>query len=160
VSRDAEEYMQVVFANSRCLLIIDEAGEAIGAARSSAERGRIALATRTRHRGHSAIFIAQRVTLLAPSIRTQCERAWVFRQHADELRALARDLTNDAVLQAGALPKGKCIYLTIYGEAKEVDVFSLDNEGKSVRRVETGGTIIPLETGPQPPQMNGSERLH
>ena len=128
VTKDVDEYMQVVFSNNRCLMIVDEAGEAIGRALSDATRNRVTLATRSRHQGHSAIFIAQRPALLAPAIRTQCERAWIFRQHYNELKTLAVELCNDGIMAASSLGRGKCLYSTLYGEIREINVFALDSQ--------------------------------
>jgi len=123
---DTDEFIRAVFANERCLLIIDEAGEAIGRAQSAETEGRVKLATRTRHRGHSAIFIAQFATLVAPAVRRQCQKAWIFRQSYDDIKTLSRELCNPAVAQAAELPRGHCIYVTTFGEVQALDVFRLD----------------------------------
>jgi hypothetical protein len=110
VTDDTDAYIRVVFANEKCLLIVDEAGDAIGRAMRTDQAHRNMLATRTRHRGHSAVFIAQRAPMVSPTIQRQCQHAWIFRQHADDLRDLAKLLTNDGVLKASELPRGSCIY--------------------------------------------------
>ena len=126
VTANTDEFVQFVFANQRCLLIIDEAGEAIGHARSSDERQRITLATRTRHAGHSAIFISQFASTITPAIRRQCENLWTFRQSLDDVKMLSREFCNPKIMRAAELQKGECLHATTYGHAHEFRVLSMD----------------------------------
>jgi hypothetical protein len=121
--------MHVVFSNSRCLLIIDEAGEAIGRALSADHAPRLRLATRTRHRGHSAIFISQDATTISAVIRRQCQKLWAFRQSLQSCKILSEQMCNPGIIRAADLPKGHCIHADLYGEVSEFSVFSLDKAG-------------------------------
>ncbi len=124
VTGDTDAYIRVAFANSKCLLIVDEAGDAIGRAARSDQAHRTTLATRSRHRGHSVVFIAQRAAMISPTVQRQCQHAWIFRQHIDDLRSLAKLLTNNAVLKAADLARGSCIYARNDGFTAEVRVHS------------------------------------
>lgn len=131
-TRDTDEFIRVVFANTRCLLIIDEAGEAIGRAMSADHAPRNKLATRTRHLGHSAIFISQDATTISPVIRRQCQRAWLFRQGHTSAKILREQMANEGIMAATQLRKGKCLYADLYGEVYEFDVFTVDGKGDFV----------------------------
>lgn len=127
---DINLFMQIAEANTRCLLIVDEAGEAIGNARSNATADRIKLGTRSRHQGNSAIFIGQYASLIAAPIRRQCEYAYIFRQSGKDLAILAQELCNDRISEAKNLGKGECVRAGRFGELEKINVFSLDNHVK------------------------------
>ena len=92
--------------------------------KSAADQHRIKLATRTRHRGHSVFFIGQRVTLLPPAIRTQCEHAYVFRQNSRrEIMHLCEEFGDDA-RSIGELQRGECLYLSTYSHPVRINVFN------------------------------------
>lgn len=129
VTQDIDEYIRVVFANSRCLLIIDEAGEAVGRAMSTDHAPRLKLATRTRHRGHNAIFISQAASTVSPVIRRQCQRLWAFRQSFNSCKVLSEEMCNPGVMAAAQLSKGHCLYADLYGEVSEFCVFDMDKSG-------------------------------
>ncbi len=57
-----------------CYVFVDDAGESM----NRYDAAHTALATRARHRGHNVIFMAQRGSMLSPTVRAQCERAWLF----------------------------------------------------------------------------------
>lgn len=124
VTDNTDTFIDVAFANQNCLLIIDEAGEAIGAARSQAHQHRIKLATRSRHQGHTAVFIAQKYTLINATIRAQCERLWLFRQHKAELDQVSKDFARDDFTdQARALGRGDYLYIPVFGDICRQNVF-------------------------------------
>lgn len=127
---DAEEFIEMAFNNTHCLLIIDEAGEAIGQARSHAERHRISLATRTRHKGHNAIFISQYASTVAAGVRRQCQRLWTFRQSVDDCKILAREFCNEGIAKASDLPKWHYLYATTYGDTFTASVLEFDRAPK------------------------------
>lgn len=123
---DTDEFISVVFANQRCLVIVDEAAEAIGQARSREHEGRIKLATRTRHRGHSVIFISQYASTVNAGVRRQCQKAWIFRQSYDDIKTLSKELCNPDAMQAANLGPGECLYATNFGHISKINVFELD----------------------------------
>lgn len=110
---DVDQFIEVAFANERCLLIIDEAGEAIGRAMSDDGAKRVKLATRSRHRGHSAYFIAQRPSMINRTIRMQCEIAYIFKQVPAEARILAGEFDPEC-LQAVNLARYECLFVGHY----------------------------------------------
>lgn len=123
MSKDTDEFIDIVFDNDRCLVVVDEAGEAIGRAQSRDTEHRIKLATRTRHRGHSVFFIGQRLNLLPPAIRSQCEAAYVFRQNSRrEIMLLAEEFGEHAK-KVDRLAKGQCLYLSTFGTPELIELF-------------------------------------
>lgn len=120
LTSDTDKFVDVVFRNTRCLVIVDETMEAI----DRNNKSHLTLATRSRHKGHSVFFLAQRAAQIPPTIRTQCEQAYVFKQAIDDITVIKKMLTcgEDADL-ALKLPRGKCVYLHNFKESREITVF-------------------------------------
>ncbi len=118
---DRAQFMQRVFASTRCCVFIDEAGEMVN--RSLATETQI-LATRTRHLGHSVHFAAQRAAMIVPTVRDQCERAYIFRVSWSDAKALADEYGEPDVLAARSFRKGEYIVVDERGAAKRVLDFS------------------------------------
>lgn len=135
VTQNTNEFIAYAFANERCFLIIDEAGEAIGRAMSFETQNRVTLATRTRHRGHNALFIAQRASLVTPSVRSQCQELWCFRQGIGDVKMLCQEFCNSGIMAAASLKRGFCLHADSYGHVSEFNVFDLD---KTVRKPSNG----------------------
>ena len=68
------------------------------------------LLTRGRHFGFSVFLIAQRPKMLAPTVRNQCGRAYVFRLARDDLKEIAADF-GFSDLQKIMLDKGDFLLL-------------------------------------------------
>lgn len=86
-------------------LFIDESGELF----SQSNRDRFWLLTRGRHLGYSVNLIAQRPKMIAPTVRTQCATAYVFRLAADDLDEVGRDFGHK--LSHEVLDKGDYLIL-------------------------------------------------
>lgn len=125
---DIDEFVKVARDNEGCLLVVDEAGEAIGNTMPFKVRHRLWLATGARHKGHASIFIAQRAPMLSPSIVRNCEIAWIFRQHRDDLKELTRTFTNDGIMEATKLDRYQCIFADNFGHWRFLDLNS-DKKG-------------------------------
>jgi hypothetical protein len=84
----------------------------------------VKLATRSRHNGHRAVFIAQKYTRIDATIRAQCARLWLFRQHQRELDNVAYDFARvDFKAEAEKLGRGECLYIPSFGEIQRINVF-------------------------------------
>ena len=124
VCDDIDQFIDVAFANSNCLLIIDEAADAIGAARSKDTSHRNRLATQSRHLGHRAIFVSQVYSGISKTIRAQCDKIWLFRQHRQELETVARAFARDDFKAAASeLGRGQCLYIPMFGDIIPINVF-------------------------------------
>lgn len=71
---NAEEFFRVYKDSRQCAVFFDEAGETCTEYRSEITK----TATRGRHRGHRNHYIAQRGTLILPTIRDQCSELFLF----------------------------------------------------------------------------------
>lgn len=116
---DAEKYMQVVFNSRRCALFVDEAGEAIGRYAGAMQK----LATRSRHYGHNAHFIAQRAQMLDKTIRDQCEYLFVFRVSKKDAETLYDEFGYDELLQSHQLQKGEFIKCGRFQKPQRIKLF-------------------------------------
>jgi len=120
VTDDPHEFLQVVFANTRCLCIVDEAGSMIG--RFGKDKND--LATRSRHMGHSVIFITQDVKSLDNIVREQVRDVIVFRVGRKRAAELAEDFADDNLKMAGELVSGECLIKIGDNPAYKYQVFN------------------------------------
>lgn len=102
---DPQVFLDVVFNHRRCLIAIDEAGEFAG----QYDKTMQTIATRGRHYGHLAFFIAQRAKMVNVNIRTNCVNLYLFRSSSSDCRMLADDFAVDDLTPAAKLPKGVCL---------------------------------------------------
>lgn len=100
VTDDPYLFDYMVWKSQHCFLIIDEAGEHAG----HNDKQFFPWATRSRHYGHSAVFIAQRAQLIAPTIRNQCRFLLMFNQSMTDADILSKEF-NKLELKQGALPQ-------------------------------------------------------
>jgi len=105
VTDNIDEFAELVHRSQHCLVIIDEAPEALG--RSSEFQS---LATLTRHYGHTVILIAQRAMQLTPTVRSQCGRIAAFKQSSYDARILATEYADDTFLAVNTLRSGVYAY--------------------------------------------------
>ncbi len=79
------------------------------------------LATKSRHRGLTVTFIAQRANQLPPNIRGQCTSVYAFYTSKDDAKLLnaAYPSAADVMLAAAYLPKYSCVHWTDCGNVAE-----------------------------------------
>jgi hypothetical protein len=87
ITTSADKFLKVAKTNTRCLCIIDEAGESVG----QFDKERHWLGTRGRHYGHTCFFVAQRAQMIARTVRDQCGVAYIFRLGMDDAKILANE---------------------------------------------------------------------
>lgn len=87
---DPDEFLTVFWNSRRCMVFIDESGDAIGRYNKAMER----TATKGRHWGHSCHYITQRGAQLSQTVRDQCSHLFLFasslkdrKLHAEEWNA-------------------------------------------------------------------------
>lgn len=115
---DLGAFLDYVFTHQRCAIIVDEAGEAVSA-REIADTAK--LATRSRHLGHAVHFCAQRAAgLIAPLVRDQCERAYIFRVSASDARDLANEWGHPEIASAAHFERGEYFRVTMNACEKRV----------------------------------------
>jgi hypothetical protein len=119
ITDNPDEFLDVVFASQRCMVIVDESGDMIG--RYGGELNK--LATRARHNAHNVYFIMQRAKQIDPTIRANCENIICFSQSLDDTKDLAREFVDERINDAHTLNKGEYIYKVGYDPAQKDKVF-------------------------------------
>ncbi len=110
-ARDAEHVLDLAKRSQRCALFIDESARMLG--RDSRFDW---LTTESRHNGHVAYLSALRATMVLPSLRAQCARAFVFRQSLSDARELADQFAEPRMVEAAALPRHVFLSVESCGE--------------------------------------------
>lgn len=103
VYTDKGQFLDVVTNSRRCMVFVDEAGEAVG----QYEKEMFWLATRGRHAGHSCHFITQRAQQLSPTVRLQASYLGLFNCGASDARLLSDEWNRPELKQANTLAKGQ-----------------------------------------------------
>lgn len=101
VYTDPQRFLEVARASTRCLLVVDESGRAIG--RGKQARGMEWVTTQARHWGHQAVLLAQTPQQIDPTVRASAETAYVFRTGLAGARLLAEELASPGLIHAGSL---------------------------------------------------------
>lgn len=102
VYSDREQFLEVVTNSRRCMIFVDEAGEAVG----QYEKEMFWLATRGRHAGHSCHFVTQRAQQLSPTVRHQTSYLALFNCAASDARLLSDEWNRQELREANSLGKG------------------------------------------------------
>lgn len=87
ITSDSAEFLEVCQASRKCMLFMDEGSQSVG--RYNVEMQWTA--TQARHWGHSAFFLCQGATQLAPVIRDNCSKVFVYCCGARNGRLLAEE---------------------------------------------------------------------
>lgn len=102
-------------------VFVDESGEVF----NLSKRENFWLLTRGRHFGLNVYCIAQRPKMIAPTVRNQCSRAYVFRLAQDDLKEIGADF-GFSDLKDETLDKGDFIMLVSGTSVKQrSNVFTL-----------------------------------
>lgn len=129
VVTDADQFKELVYQSRKCYCFVDEAPETL-----ELDRENNHFATMSRHWGHSFYFISQRVTGLTPMIRTNCSNIFLFKQHHEDAKILAREFACDNLFMSKTLRKGEFI-------AKQ----GIDDDGKKFLINFSKMVVIPSE---------------
>jgi len=103
VTRKKDEFLRVVKQSRSCNVFIDEAGESVGQYQTEMHW----VGTRSRHYGHSAHFICQRVIQVATTVRDQCATLYLFNLSKKDSYTLADDWNREELKDAFKLGKGE-----------------------------------------------------
>jgi hypothetical protein len=106
VYADGERFAAVVRASLRCQVFVDESPELIGG-RSPDHAW---MATQARHLGHQVHFLAQRATMLSPTVRGQCSHVFAFRSPTPDAKLLAEERAAPELIGASTLALGHYLY--------------------------------------------------
>lgn len=110
------KFLAVAKANTGCALFIDESSVSIG--RGVEARQMHWLATMSRHWGHKAFFILQRINQIEPIIRSQCTEYFCFRGSASDSKILLEETGEECFLQVPKLAQFHFIHKKPFENAK------------------------------------------
>lgn len=113
------EFLRMVWSSRRCLVIVDESGEAVG----QYNKAMFALATRGRHWGHMCFFLTQKPTQLNPLIREQATNLFCFKAGHKSGILLAEDFVNLNLKNCPALEMGEYMHVNGSGKMTKGDIF-------------------------------------
>lgn len=95
------------------LLVVDEAGEAVG----TFQRQMQWVTTRSRHLGHSALLVAQRPPMVAPNVRNQCRRLYLFTLAPEDAKVCAVEWNAPVLRESPRLEQHFFLSVDRYGDA-------------------------------------------
>jgi len=117
---DPDEFLRAYWDSRRCMVFIDESGDAIG----QYDKPMIQTATKGRHWGHSNHYISQRGAMLARTVRDQCSRLFLFATALDDCKIHAREWNNPEILDAAKFEQGEYITTTRFGALSHHHLFN------------------------------------
>lgn len=116
ITDDQEEFLDVFWRSRRCIAFLDEGGESVGRYDTAMQQ----TATRGRHWGHSCHFIAQRATQLAPLVRDQCSRLFLFCSSIKDGKLLSEEFNKPELETCSQLLQGEHIHAVKFGKTIRV----------------------------------------
>lgn len=101
LTTDPEKFLKIAKASKRLALFIDESGQTIGRHNQAMEW----ITTMSRHNGHNAHVICQRLTQVSPTVRDQCQHLFCFRVSQRDAEMLADEWSHKELIQASCLDR-------------------------------------------------------
>lgn len=111
ITADQDEFLNVFWNSRSCMAFMDEGGESVG-------RYNVAMsqtATRGRHWGHTCHYLAQKGTQLAPLVRDQCTRLFLFCSGSKDGAVLAQEWNRPELENCTQLKQGEYYYAVKMG---------------------------------------------
>ncbi|OGC95036.1 MAG: hypothetical protein A2W25_01395 [candidate division Zixibacteria bacterium RBG_16_53_22] len=116
---DAGEFMQTTIRSRGAAVFIDEAGRAV----SWLNKDMADVASMYRHLGHFAHFIAQRPTMVAPTVRHNCSRMVLFSVSRADAADLGKEWTCDEIAAAPQFKQGEHLIISRFGAPVRGNLF-------------------------------------
>lgn len=111
VFTDREKFWAAVWSKTNCLVVVDDLGENMDRDKTATP-----LFTRIRHRGHLFVAIGHLWTELLPKQRNQLGKVFLFWQTRESAESIAREWSDDRILESCTLPKYEHLYLVKWGD--------------------------------------------
>lgn len=108
---DVDKFLEVFWANRKCMVFIDESGDAVGRYDDAMQQ----TATKGRHWGHSCFYLSQRGSQLNTTVRAQCRHLFLFTSSKDDCKVLANEYNCPELMGASALPQGHYFHKAKFG---------------------------------------------
>lgn len=99
---DVDAFLSMFWQSRQCAWFIDEAGETVG----QYDKVMHKTATKGRHWGHRVHYITQGGTQLAPIVRNQCTKLFLFTTALDDCKTHANEWNKPELRNAYLLPQG------------------------------------------------------
>lgn len=125
ITDDQEHFLDVFWANRSAMAFLDEGGESVGRYDLAMQK----TATRGRHRGHVCHYIVQDATQIAPIIRAQCTRLFLFCSPYESGVRLSRDWNRPELLECSNLSVGEYFEAVKMGAIRKCHLFNKRSAG-------------------------------
>ena len=127
---DADLFARTAEQNQNCALIIDEASSAVD---RYAQDARLKLLTRSRHYGHFAVLICQRMSQVSPIARDMTSKLYLFRCGDGVAKQMQEEFAAPGLAQmATSIGPYQAVLVDRFGrlELREVKPFVLQSQGR------------------------------
>lgn len=114
---DPDEFLRVFWNSRKCMVFIDESGDAIGRYNKPMER----TATRGRHWGHSCHYLTQRGAQISQTVRDQCSHLFLFASSLKDRKLHAEEWNAPKLVEP--LNQGEFFHCTRFSAPKKGKVF-------------------------------------
>jgi hypothetical protein len=116
---DGDEFLKIFWASKRCMVFIDESGDAVGRYDLAMQQ----TATKGRHWGHSVHFLSQRGVQINRTVRDQCSHLFLFTTAREDAKVHANEWNQPALIEAAMLPQGSYFHVTRFGKVERGTLF-------------------------------------
>ena len=113
---DPYELLYIAKNNKQCHIFLDESGDYLRVGDKELHW----FATRSRHQGHSCYFISQRANMLAPTVRNQTTRLFMFTTSSSDSKLMADEYNDSMLYEGNRLKKLEYYYAGRYKKAEKL----------------------------------------
>jgi hypothetical protein len=118
ITDDPGKFLDVFWKSRSCMAFMDEGGESVGRYDLAMQK----TATRGRHCGHVCHYVTQKATQLAPVVRDQCTRLFLFCSSTRDGKILADEFNRPELEGCSALKQGEYFYAVKMGTIQRIGV--------------------------------------
>ncbi len=129
--RDVSKFDEYLQANREVFAFVDEGGEVFADGNDTTYSW---WATRSRHYGHSFVFLAQRTIQIPKTMRDQCSRLHLFTSSVSDGKILAEEWNNPELIRCNQLPRMQFYSVSRYQSCELLQIRNF----KDVSRVNRG----------------------
>lgn len=137
-AQNGEEFLAWAKSNKSAVLIIDEAGTAVG-------RYNVAMqwvVTTARHLGHSSVLVCQGTSQLSPLIRGQCTTCYLFSSTAQTVKIISEDFNSPELMKMSRLNRGEFYIISRYDSLRHCKVDFASGKIVEIKNVESSGKTL------------------
>lgn len=142
-TNNQEEFLTWSKKNKSALLIIDEAGTAVGRYNTAMEW----IVTTSRHLGHSSVLICQGSSQLSPLVRGQCSSCYIFASTNSTRKSVSEDFDTPELLSFTRLQRGEFFHISRYSKPTK---FRIDFTARKILQLPLDSKKIVVTTDDEP----------